>query len=384
MTVGPVAYVMGDMDLVTPLGRAGVPCAVATERGAPPTFSRYVHRSIEGVGRSETWHVPEEMVRRLLVAAATESEPPVLFYQSDPELLMVSRFRESLGEAFRFCVADAELVEDLLDKARFVRLAQQLELDIPQTEILEPGGPLGAAQSMPFPLIIKPVLRRATEWDVAARGAKAVRVDSHAELTALWARFDSLGLALVAQEFIAGPEARLETYHVYVDHRGDIAGEFTGRKIRTRPEFGLSTAVEVTDIPELRRLGREITERLQLRGVAKLDFKRDERDGLRLLEVNLRFNLWHHPGALAGVNIPALVYADLTSQPRPPTRQCPNTIRWCKPWADLPAARDAGVRLLPWLAFAARCRAKTAVSWRDPMPTLGAAVYGWRQHRGRR
>jgi len=55
-----------------------------------------------------------------------------------------------------------------------------------------------------------------------------------------------------------------------------------------------------------------------LTGVAKLDFKRDLQGNLRLLEINPRFNLWHHRGAIVGVNIPALGYADLTGLLRPP------------------------------------------------------------------
>ena len=58
----------------------------------------------------------------------------------------------------------------------------------------------------------------------------------------------------------------------------------------------------------LRELGRTLVQRLGLRGVAKFDFKRAADGRLFLLEVNPRFNLWHHPGALAGVNLPALVF----------------------------------------------------------------------------
>ena len=54
-----------------------------------------------------------------------------------------------------------------------------------------------------------------------------------------------------------------------------------------------------------------------LTGVAKLDFKRDRSGKLHLFEINPRFTLWHHAAAIAGVNIPALVYADLTGAPWP-------------------------------------------------------------------
>jgi predicted ATP-grasp superfamily ATP-dependent carboligase len=48
------------------------------------------------------------------------------------------------------------------------------------------------------------------------------------------------------------------------------------------------------------------------------------------LEINPRFTLWHHAGAVAGVNIPALVYADLTGTPRPATARAKAGVRRCR------------------------------------------------------
>jgi predicted ATP-grasp superfamily ATP-dependent carboligase len=106
-------------------------------------------------------------------------------------------------------------------------------------------------------------------------------------LRALWPQLGALGLELLAQEFVHGSEARIESYHCYVDQQGRIAGEFTGRKIRTYPlRFGHTTALEITDAADVRSLGRDIVERLSLSGVANLDFKRDMQGNLRLLEIN--------------------------------------------------------------------------------------------------
>ena len=42
------------------------------------------------------------------------------------------------------------------------------------------------------------------------------------------------------------------SYHVYVDERGEILGEFTGQKLRTYPrEYGDSTALEITSDDEV-------------------------------------------------------------------------------------------------------------------------------------
>jgi len=182
--------------------------------------------------------------------------------------------------------------------------------------------------------------------------------------------------ALLAQEFVHGSEARIESYHCYVDRQGRMAGEFTGRKIRTYPlRFGHTTALEVTDAADVRSQGRDIVERLGLTGVAKLDFKRDMQGNLRLMEINPRFTLWHHPGALAGVNIPALVYADLTGSPQPAPTRLKVGLRWCRPWKDFPAAREAGEPLFAWARWTIGCHAKSTLSFDDPLPFLRATLY---------
>src|SRR5207249_9334077 len=135
---------------------------------------------------------------------------------------------------------------------------------------------------------------------------------------------------------------------------------------RTWPtSCGFSTALLTSDAPDVVALGRDIIARLELQGVAKLDFKRGPDGRLSLLEVNPRFNLWHHLGARAGVNIPAFVYADLVGLPRGRVLQARAGVRWCKPWDDVTAARAAGVSFLRWLPWALGCEAKRVVAWDD-------------------
>ena len=121
--------------------------------------------------------------------------------------------------------------------------------------------------------------------------------------------------------------------------------------------------------------GRAIVEQLALTGVAKLDFKRDPHGDLRLLEINPRFNLWHHAGAIAGVNIPALVYADLVGIAATTGRAAKAGVRWCRMWKDFPAARAGGMPLAAWLRWALSCEAKSTLSWDDPMPFLRSTFH---------
>jgi predicted ATP-grasp superfamily ATP-dependent carboligase len=295
----------------------------------------------------------------------------------------VSRYREELAPAFRFAIADAELVEDLLDKARFQALAERLSLPVPAGRHIRPiDGTSTEPVDLTYPIVVKPLTRRDRDLPWAAIGnvAKAIRVETPADLSALWPRLAATSVGFLAQELVPGPESRIESYHVYVDERGEIVAEFTGREVRTYPVvFGHSTAVVITDAADVRALGRQLVGRLDLRGVAKFDFKRAPNGELLLLEVNPRFSLWSHAGARAGVNLPALVFGDLVGRSRPPIPRARAGVSWCDMIPDAKAARASHVPVARWMAWFLRSDAKAEIALDDPMPFLRGRLW---QERG--
>lgn len=351
----PLACVIGDMDLLAPLGRAGIGCVAVAPPGSPPTLSRYAQATIpraQGVARDALLHA-------LLRFGAAQPVKPVLYVQDDDALLLASRQRACLASFFHLPLADAPLVEALVDKARFAELAARHGLPVPATRRIA-----AADGGLRFPVVVKPLTRDAA-WPGTA---KALRADTPAALQALRRCH---GDDLLVQELIPGPETRVESHHVYVDASGAIAAEFTGRKIRTWPaSFGHSTAVEITEAPDVAALGRRAVRALGLRGVAKLDIKRGPDGTLHLLEINPRFTLWHHLGAEAGVNIPALVHADLCGLPRPRPAPARPGAAWLRPREDWRAARAAGIAPLRWLRFLRDAAANASFDARDPMPFL--------------
>jgi D-aspartate ligase len=369
--IAPVC-VLGEIDLVRALWLAGIPSAVAASADEPARYSRHTAMVLE---RVDPWLRPEAAADSLLDFAGTQRESPALFYDADWDLLVVSRLRERLRTGFRFVVPDAELVEDLVDKARFQALAERRDLPVPKAVRIgkddDPRDELG----LRFPVVIKPLTRHQASWEPLAR-SKVAEADDAATLRALREQLAASGLDAIVQEAVPGPETAIESYHVYVDGDGEIAGEFTGRKLRTWPSrYGYSTALEITDTASVREVGRELVEKLDFRGVAKFDFKRDPGGALKLLEVNPRFNLWHHPGALAGVNIPAIVHADLTGRRRPPVARTRPGVRWCSLAHDLQAARADGVGTLRWVRWAFACEAKSGFAWDDPLPLPRALAW---------
>ncbi|MBX6373479.1 MAG: ATP-grasp domain-containing protein [Acetobacteraceae bacterium] len=375
----PFACVLGDMELVRPLGLAGIRSLVVAVPGNPAIWSRFTREALHWDGSGGE----EGLVDALIRLGTAQPEPPVLFYQEDWQLLLVSRHRDRLAKAFRFVIPEARLVEDLVDKGRFQALAERLGLPVPATRRVRlAADPTPPDPGLRFPVIVKPLLRD-EQWGAAGNVGKALQADSPAELRALWPRLATAATDLLVQEMVPGPETRIESYHVYVDEQGGIAGEFTGRKIRTFPlSLGYSTALEISDAADVAALGRDLVRRLGLTGVAKFDFKRAPDGTLHLLEVNPRFNLWHHLGAVAGVNLPALVHADLTGRPRPVmAARARAGTSWCRLDQDWRAAEASGLSWLSWLSWALRCEAKLNMSWDDPMPYLRGVA--WPYLRGR-
>jgi D-aspartate ligase len=360
------------MDLVRPLGLAGIKCAVAVPPGAASRYSRFTVQSLEW---SHPWERPDQLVDALVQFGKAQSERPVLFFQSDGDLLLVSRNRELLQKFFRFAITDRTLVEDLVDKERFQVLAERLQLPVPPAQRLHSTADVPEL-TVRFPIIVKPLTRRPELWKSVVNSGKALRIETAEEFRSLWPKLNASGVETLAQELIPGGESSIESYHVYADGDGRILGEFTGRKIRTYPrEYGDSTALETSNAPDVAKLGRELVQRLQLRGVAKFDFKRAPDGQLYLLEVNPRFNLWHHLGAVAGVNLPALVYGDLAGHPKPEMKTAVAGLRWCRAWQDILSARESHVKTTSWLRWTITCDAKRLLAWDDPMPIIGGALW---------
>lgn len=369
------AVVIGDMDLVRPLGLAGIPCIAAGPTGPETAWSRHTKGSID---LPNLWERPEEAVKCLVEFGRTAERPLALFYQKDPAVLAISRHRDELAEYYRFVVPERDVVEDLVDKRRFQARAATLGLHVPAAEFARAGLDPLPDGNLVYPLLVKPVLRSRPDetWKPVAMGAKAIVMESPSDAARVWRTPEFAGVPFVVQEYVPGGSTTLVSYHAFVAEDGTVLAEFTGRKLRTRPpELGLSTAVEITDDPRVRTVGRSVLEAFGLTGVAKVDIKIGPDGSMWILEVNPRFNLWHHPGAAAGVNIPAIVHRHLSGAPRAPSPAVTPGIRWVQVWGDWEASASAGVPRLQWLreTWSAGCR--RAAHLDDPGSMLGAAAW---------
>lgn len=366
------AVVMGDLDLVAPLAMAGIPVSIVAARDDPARFSRHRLPYIEDARPDD-----DTMLDRLLAYARVQSRPSTLFYESDEDLAFILAHHDVLRHSFRFVFGDPDLVRTLLDKSSFQQHAQRLGLPVPQAVAIDTCAATVDVPASAFPGILKPMgLGRGWVPGSTFDGAKARLVRDRAELLEALQQAAPHHRRLLFQHLVPGPETRIESYHAYIDSNSEVAAEFTGRKIRTHPAaFGFTTALTTTDAPDVRELGRDVMARLGLRGVAKADFKRDEQGRLWLLEVNPRFNLWHHVGAVAGCNLPALVHADLAGEPRPESTIARAGATWCWLPRDLLVARTEAAPRAAYLRWLHDCDAFAGAVPSDPWPFLRGRLW---------
>ena len=369
---------LGGLDVVRALGLGQLPVIIAhSERRTPSMASRYCAGVLElpaldgQAGSREA--VVEALVRAGRRLAAQHGAPLPLFYDNDDRLALVQDFRAALAPHFALLLNEPALGEALLDKSRFQALAESLGLPVPRRISWE------SLDGWNAPLLLKPKVR--TAWDNSGvrlqlfggdGKARVFRNGGEARADPLVAQFAS---QLAFQEYVPGEDDAIWSFHGFAAPDGEVLEWFVGRKIRTFPALtGDSSYLRLAHDEDLVALGRDIAARLALAGIFKMDFKRSAATGrFHLLEINTRFNLWHHLGAVNGVNLPRVAYDYLTDGKRPERCKARTRYRWLSFRYDWRAYREAARRgelsFATWLASLLEApKVYDLFSWSDPLP----------------
>lgn len=378
----PPALVLGGVSLLRAFAMARIPVVLGTQRDDIALWSRLPR------GRfllPSPAAAPDDAMAALLCAgaalAAGVGKRVPLVYGSDDWLPLIYRHRALLEPHFLFLASDAPLGEALLDKERFQALARERGLPVPAGFAWDES-PDGELRRHGGPLFVKP--RSKAHWKDSAVFQELLRsrgkglVYSGADALLADERLRALKDAITIQEYVPGGDGRLYSFHGFADPDGRILAGFVGRKIRTYPATaGESCFIEMARFDRAATVGGDIVRALGLKGPFKMDFKQDERDGrLFLLEVNARFNLWHHLGAANGVNLPEVAYRWLVEGAEPRAYQEYRTrTKWLHLALDYKNYRErraaGATSFVAWLVSVAFTRKVHAVfHWSDPGPML--------------
>jgi predicted ATP-grasp superfamily ATP-dependent carboligase len=376
---------LGGLNITRALGLAGIPVIVASSSEHEPAFaSRYCSARVHLPPLNDRRAAVEVLLAHGARLAAELGARLPLFYGNDDSQQLVHEHRVELARYYALLLNDAEVADAVIQKDLFQPLAAARGLPIPQALAWE------TLETFERPVLVKP--RSKFDWKASPvhlrlfgrRGKARIFVNGRAVLAETHAQ--QLRDQIVLQEYVSGDDRQIWSFHGFADERHQLLDWFIGRKIRTYPALtGESTYLELAHDEELAALGQRLATALPLKGVFKIDLKRDAGTGrFYVLEVNARYNLWHYLGAANGVNLPRTAYRYLLYGERPAASARYGTAyRWIYLRGDWQAYRAAAARgelgLVRWIAsLTAGPMVCQLFSWADPLPFVNRLYHAAR------
>ena len=372
----PCAILLGGgvtaLPVARSLARAGVPVIALGRSGDPVQRSRAVERFVD-LGGGEP---AQQRWRAWLEQAPSGS---VVLPCEDDGLELVARHRAELEALGLIPIeADDEVLLAMLDKEQTSALAREHGIPAPRTlRISRQSDLAAAAQAIGFPSALKPLASHRSKLFFRE---KAFVVSDLGELCQAFDRVSAAGIEVLLTEIVPGPDAGHQSYYSYLDGDGQPLFHFTKRKPRQDPPgFGAGCFHETRWIPEVAELGLAFFQRVGVRGLANVEFKRDARDGeLKLIECNHRFTASMALIHASGCDMALFTYNRLLGRPLPrawPYRE--RHVLWC-PREDVRAfrhyRRSGELSTATWMRSLVRPMHFRVASWRDPAPVVEAVA----------
>jgi len=231
--------------------------------------------------------------------------------------VFLDRFREELRD-YRVSIPPRDCLTRVLDKGSLVQAANAAAVAVPRTMVAHNAQELQRVpDQIGFPCVVKPVSsylwRGEGKWQtVGCR--KAFRSDRWEELKTEYERVAQVNPDVLVQEWIPGSAREIVILGGYFGERSELLGHFCARKLVQEPDdFGTGCVVQNVDLHELVEPSMRLCKSLGYRGMAEIEYKRDENTGeYKLIEINTRHWDWHQLGQMSGINLTRVAYGDLT------------------------------------------------------------------------
>ena len=374
---GPPAVVVG-LDTITGLQTArilaghGVPVV-----GVTNDLKHYAcaTRACVRVVQADLRH--EDLIDALVRLGPELDGRAALFPCTDLAVLLISRHRDRLAPWFSIGLPEHAVVTMLMDKVSFLEHAQEHDLPIPGTVVVEDRTDAEkAARTLTFPVVLKPPLKSAT-WQ-AHTSAKAFQADDAEALLEVYDRVAPWADRLLAQEWIDGGADALYSVNAYFDRSARPLVTFVARKLRQwPPHTGTSSLGEECRNDEVLTESLRLFDGLGYSGLAYVEMKRDARTGRHfVIEPNIGRPTGRSAIAEAGgVELLYTAYCDLVGLPLPEARrQTYGTAKWIDDRRDLQSAlyflRRGELSPAGWWRSVRGPKTHAVVSRSDPVPFL--------------
>lgn len=321
------------------------------------------------------------LLQFLLHFRESSTKKAVLYAGSDDYVQFISKNRDELSQFYLFLLPEQSLIEAVLDKRLTYELALTNHVNCPNTIIVSNENELDqAANEITFPCILKPVhssdFRKKIDHHLYK---KAIVIEEASQLKESYLFYRSFG-ELMIQEIITGDEACIYSVKTFFDEEMNLIGLWMNQKLQQfPPHYGTSAlALSIRD-EEVVQTAVSFLTKLQLKGLAITEFKRDKRDGaLKFVEINPRMGLTQRLSMACGVDLIYLYYLSLTGQQPKPVIEQQEGMKWVYFVRHLLSFRqkhqNKEITLFQGLKSLSGRKTEALFAWDDPMPFVRSFV----------
>ena len=358
------------LGVIRSLAEKEVPVFLVEHERCIGRYSRYVKR------RARNYSLLSEKVFAdyLISLAKKESlKDWVLFPNNDECVKLLSLYKEPLSEWFRVAVPDWEVTEKFYYKRSSYEFAKKNNIPIP---ISYSGANLEdfLKQDLNYPVILKPTCKEIYYPDAKK---KAVRADDEKMFKH---EFDEMQKfidpsEIVVQEMIEGGPQNLYSFATLFDGEKIIAG-ISANRLRQHPmDFGHATTYAVSVvIEELESLSTKILRAMGYKGIAEVEFMKDQRDNkFKFIEINGRPWGWHTLVKASGLNLPYMLFQFMNGEKIEPANPKEN-VKWLRLSTDLPTVfKEILFKRMSLKEYFKSLKGKkefAVLSLKDPLPFL--------------
>lgn len=274
--------------------------------------------------------------------------------------------------------ADREAVVRLRRKDVLPRVAAEAGVPSPGTVLVD-GDDAVRDAGLRAPMVVKAV--EGQEFALTF-GQKALVAESVDEALAVARVASDRGFQTIVQEIVPDSHERIYSLLAYVARDGRPLVTLVGRKVRQGPlRFGTSAVFEVDYEPTVLDQGLRLLQAAGYTGIAHVEFAQDPRDGeFRVLEVNTRLPVWAALAANRHLDLPRIVYDDLSGREVSPLPTFKDDLTWVYLAKDVHVSlqmarrRELGPRRF-LREYLRQPKARAIFARDDPLPAVASLAY---------
>lgn len=238
----------------------------------------------------------------------------ILLPSNDHAVITLSRNSKKLAPYYKMMVPDYDQIELIYNKENLLKIAESLEIPIPDTYCFETADVDG--MKINFPVITRG--KHGLSFYRAIK-TKAIfsenKSDLKNQLEYIQTKYDIKDT--LTQTIIHTDDANKTISFTAFCIDGKIKTFWMGAKIREHPiKFGTATFAESVLEPEIVELADKLLVHLKYNGVCEIEFLKDPIDNkFKLIELNARTWLWVGLAKECGINYAVYIYNHLNNLP---------------------------------------------------------------------